>query len=138
MQSKKPIRDPVVSVPCLTCRIARTFTTLARRGTYSSLYNSVSKVIFIHYRIFLCVFEEHWSLELHKCQRSSLKQILDSVNIKSRSNILTRVQSKAYTEPSSFSSLFNLPYSKDIHYFSQARHIAHSTTQCRKLYLYTS
>ena len=53
--------------------------------------------------------------------------------IKSRANILTRVQSKAYTEPSSFSSLFNLPYSKDIHYFSQARHIAHSTTQCRKL-----
>ena len=29
----KPIRNPVVSVPCLTCRIARTFTTLARRGT---------------------------------------------------------------------------------------------------------
>ena len=56
--------------------------------------------------------------------------------IKSRANILTRVQSKAYTEPRSFSSLFNLPYSKDIHYFSQARHIAHSTTQCRKLYLY--
>ena len=42
------------------------------------------------------------------------------INIKSRANILTRVQSKAYTEPSSFSSLFNLPYSKDIHYFSQA------------------
>ena len=39
-------------------------------------------------------------------------------HIKSRANILTRVQSKAYTEPSSFSSLFNLPYSKDIHYFS--------------------
>ena len=51
--------------------------------------------------------------------------------IKSRANILTRVQSKAYTEPSSFSSLFNLPYSKDIHYFSQARNIAHFTTQCR-------
>ena len=31
----KPIRNPVVSVPCLTCRIARTFTTLARRGTIS-------------------------------------------------------------------------------------------------------
>ena len=46
------------------------------------------------------------------------KQILDSVIIKSRANILTRVQSKAYTEPSSFSSLFNLPYSKDMHYFS--------------------
>ena len=56
--------------------------------------------------------------------------------IKSRPYILTRVQSKAYTEPSSFSSLFNLLYSKDIHYLSQARHIAHSTTQCRKLYLY--
>ena len=82
------------------------------------------------------MFEEHRSLELCKCQRSSLKQILESVNIKSRANILTRVQSKAYTEPSSFSSLFNLPYSKDIHYFSQARHIAHSTTQCRNLYLY--
>ena len=60
----------------------------------------------------------------------------ENVHIKSRANILTRAQSKAYTEPSSFSSLFNLPYSKDIHYFSQARHIAHSTTQCRKLYLY--
>ena len=57
------------------------------------------------------------------------KQILDSVNIKSRANILTRVQSKAYTEPSIATD------SKDIHYFSQARHIAHSTTQCRKLYL---
>ena len=33
-------------------------------------------------------------------------------------------------EPSSFSSLFNLPYSKDINYFSQTRHIAHPTTQC--------
>ena len=84
------------------------------------------------------MFEEHRSLELCKCQRSSLKQILDSVNIKSRANILTRVQSKAYTEPSSFMSVpcLNLPYSKDIHYFSQARHIAHYTTQCRKLYLY--
>ena len=40
------------------------------------------------------------------------------ISIKSRANILTRVQSKAYTEPSSFSSLFNLPYSKDIHYFT--------------------
>ena len=65
---------------------------------------------------------------------SQLRSVND--NIKSRANILTRVQSKAYTEPSSFSSLFNLPYSKDIHYFSQARHIAHSTTQCQKLYLY--
>ena len=54
--------------------------------------------------------------------------------IKSRAKILTQVQSKAYMEPSSSSSLFNLPYSKDIHYFSQARHIAHSTTQGRKLY----
>ena len=35
--------------------------------------------------------------------------------------ILTRVQSKAYAEPSSFSSLFKLPYSKAIHNFSQAR-----------------
>ena len=50
----------------------------------------------------------------------------------------TRVQSKSYTEPSSFSSLFNLPYSKDIHYFSQARYIAHSSTQCRKLYVLKS
>ena len=66
----------------------------------------------------------------------SLKQILDSVIIKSRANILTRVQSKAYTEPSSFSSLSNLPYSKDIHYFSQARHIAHPTTQCRMFFIY--
>ena len=41
---------------------------------------------------------------------------------------LTRVQSKAYTEPSSFSSLFNLPYSKDIYYFSQARRIAPNRT----------
>ena len=57
------------------------------------------------------------------------------INIKSRTNILTRVQSKAYTEPSSFSSLFNLPYSKNIHYFSQARHIAHPTTQCRKFFI---
>ena len=47
----------------------------------------------------------------------SLKQILDSVNIKSRADILTQVQSKAYTEPSSFSSLFNLPYSKGIYYY---------------------
>ena len=47
-----------------------------------------------------------------------LLETLGVVNIKSRANILTRVQSKAYTEPSSFSSLFNLPYSKDIHYFS--------------------
>ena len=51
--------------------------------------------------------------------------------------MLTRVQSKACTEPSSSSSLFNLPYSKDIHYFSQVRHIAHPTTQCRKFFLYT-
>ena len=43
--------------------------------------------------------------------------------IKSRGIILTRVQSKAYMEPSRFSSLFNLPYSKDIHYFSQMRQI---------------
>ena len=56
-------------------------------------------------RIFPCVFEEHRSLELRKWQRSSLKQILDSVNSKSRAKIL----SKAYTEPSSFSSLFNWP-----------------------------
>ena len=48
------------------------------------------------------------------------------------------MQSKAYTEPSSSSSLFNLPYIKEIHYFSQARHIAHSTTKCRKFYLYYS
>ena len=84
-------------------------------------------------------------------------------SIKSRANILTRLQSKSYTELScmqdsfaractrpkgltaarpsaratigylvykelsSFSSLFNLPYSKDILYFSQARHIAHFT-----------
>ena len=33
----KPIRNPVVSVPCLICRIARTFTSLARRGTYIEL-----------------------------------------------------------------------------------------------------
>ena len=32
-------------------------------------------------------------------------------------NILTWVWSWVCTEPSSFSSLFNLPYSKDIHYF---------------------
>ena len=57
---------------------------------------------------------------------------IDSHIIKSRAIILTRVQSKAYTEPSSFSSLF----SKDIHYFSQARHIAHPTTQCRKYFIY--
>ena len=41
--------------------------------------------------------------------------------VKSRAHILTRVQSKAFTEPSSFSSLYNFPYSKGIHYFSQAR-----------------
>ena len=41
---------------------------------------------------------------------------------------------KAYTKPSSFSSLFNLPYSKDIHYFSQARHITHL---CSFLYVST-
>ena len=41
----------------------------------------------------------------------SLKQILDSVNIKSRAKILTRVQSKAYTEPSSFNSLFKQGHS---------------------------
>ena len=58
--------------------------------------------------------------------------------IKSRANILTRVQSKAYTEPSSFNSLFNLPFSTDIHNFSQARHIAHSTTQCHKFFIYYS
>ena len=56
--------------------------------------------------------------------------------IKSRAIILTRVQNQAYTEPSSFSSLFNLPYRKDMHYFSQARHIAHPTTQCRKFFKY--
>ena len=73
----------------------------------------------------------------HKSHIKFNKRLCEvSKHIKSRANILTRVQSKAYTEPSSFSSLFNLPYSKDIHYFSQARHIAHSTTQCRKLYLY--
>ena len=53
--------------------------------------------------------------------------------IKSRAIILTRAQSKAYTEPSCFSSLFNLPYySKDIHYFSQVRHIAHICALCNK------
>ena len=35
------------------------------------------------------MFEEQQSLELCNCQRSSLKQILDSVNIKSSSNIIT-------------------------------------------------
>ena len=29
----KAYTEPSSSVPCLTCRIARTFTTLARRGT---------------------------------------------------------------------------------------------------------
>ena len=58
----------------------------------------------------------------------STKEMNYRIIIKSRANILTRVQSKAYSEPSSFSSLFNFPYSKDIHYFIQARHIAHSTT----------
>ena len=47
-------------------------------------------------------------------------------------NILTWVWSWVCTEPSSFSSLFNLPYSKDIHYFSPARHISHSTTYVRR------
>ena len=71
--------------------------------------------------------------------KESLKQILDSVIIKSRAIILTRVQSKANTEPSCFSSLFNLPYSKDIHYFSQARHLAHSSpynSASKVLYIY--
>ena len=45
-----------------------------------------------------------------------LINIVINLYIKSRANILTRVQSKAYTESSSFSSL---PYSKDIHYFSR-------------------
>ena len=36
--------------------------------------------------------------------------------IKSGANILTRVQNKSYKEPHSFSSLFNLPYNKDILY----------------------
>ena len=42
------------------------------------------------------------------------------------------MQSKAYTEFSSFRSLFNFPYSKDIHFFSQAKHKVHSTTQSLK------
>ena len=33
VQSKAYTEPIVASVPCLTCRIARTFTTLARRGT---------------------------------------------------------------------------------------------------------
>ena len=38
---------------------------------------------------------------------------------------------RTYTEHSSSSFLFNLSYCKDFHCFSQARHIAHSKTQCR-------
>ena len=53
---------------------------------------------------------------------------LSSIIIKSRAIILTQVKLIRITEPSSFSSLFNLPYSKDIHYLSQARHIVHSIT----------
>ena len=41
---------------------------------------------------------------------------------------MTRAQSKDSTEPNSFSSLFNLPYSNEVQCFSQARHIAHPTT----------
>ena len=61
---------------------------------------------------------------MYLCHFRSLLPLYSIFLIKSRAIILTRVQSKAYTEPSSFSSLSNLPYSKDIHYFSQTRHIA--------------
>ena len=56
MQSKAYI---AVSVPCLTCRIARTFTILARRGTLLTLQLSVeSSIIYTipNCRIFPCVF----------------------------------------------------------------------------------
>ena len=60
----------------------------------------------------------HQHVQVLRCHGDLLKfaRRHGHIYIKSRANILTRVQSKAYTEPSSFSSLFNLPYSKDIHY----------------------
>ena len=53
-------------------------------------------------------------------------------------NILEWVWSWICTEPSSFSSLFNIPYSKDIYYFIPARHITHSPQLSRKCCICTS
>ena len=48
------------------------------------------------------------------------------------------MQSKADTGPSSNNFVFKLPYSKDIHYFSQARHKAHYNSVPKVVYiLYT-
>ena len=41
------VQSKAYTEPCLTCRIARTFTTLARRGSQLTAHSSVSKVIFI-------------------------------------------------------------------------------------------
>ena len=45
--------------------------------------------------------------------------------------ILNWMQSWASAESNSFSSLFNLPYSKDIHYFIPAMNIANTTATCQ-------
>ena len=42
----KAYTEPSSSVPCLTCRIARTFTTLARRGTWLTPQLSVESYIY--------------------------------------------------------------------------------------------
>ena len=63
-----------------------------------------------------------------KCLLKSFVQVIYIITLSMNQS----KHGKAYTKPISFSSLFNLPYSKDIHYISQARHIAHSTTQCGK------
>ena len=54
----EPVRNPVVSVPCLTCRTARTFTTLARRGTYLTPQLRVKCFIYTsqEHKIYPCVF----------------------------------------------------------------------------------
>ena len=102
----EPVRNLVVSVPCLTCRTARTFTTLARRGTYLTPQLRVKCFIYTsqEHKIYPCVFGKRslpvitsllmqsgrtasypfsfpQSLELRNCQRSSLKQLLDPVII---------------------------------------------------------
>ena len=52
------VRNLVVSVPCLTCRTARTFTTLARRGTYLTPQLRVKCFIYTsqEHKIYPCVF----------------------------------------------------------------------------------
>ena len=130
----------------------------ARHIAHSTCQCQMSLYTGFFTRIFPCVWEappitdvirrnyfrafpsvSHTVFRASQLPEMSLKQPLDPVIIKSRGvhmNILTKVQSRACTEPSSFSSLFNQPYSKDIHYISPARHIAHSTTSVSNVIIY--